>query len=76
MLQFFFHFNFVFRYKSSFGDDYFSFWVQGCHFLVLNSQFYEDSSLVPELAKEHDKWLDSELEKSKKVRKEKEKSLV
>lgn len=34
-------------YRQDFGDEYFSFWVQGCKFLVINSQLYHDSSLVP-----------------------------
>ena len=37
-------------YTSDFGDDYFSFWHGGVHFIVLNSQFYEDSSLTKDLA--------------------------
>ena len=34
------------NYQRSFGDDYFSFWVGGVMFLVLNSQFFEDDSQV------------------------------
>ena len=34
------------RYREDFGDDYFSFWVGGVKCIVLNSQFYEDASLV------------------------------
>lgn len=49
-------------YRQSFGDDYFSFWVGGVCFLVLNSQFYEDSSHVPDLYEEHEKWLAACLE--------------
>ena len=49
-------------YTKSFGDDYFSFYKNGCCFLVLNSQFYEDASNVPELYKEHEEWLEVELE--------------
>lgn len=45
-------------YRDSFGDDYFSFWCGGVLFLALNSQYYFDSSLVPELAAEQDAWLD------------------
>jgi len=48
-------------YKASFGDDYFSFYKNGCCFIILNSQFYEDASNVPELYAEHEKWLESEL---------------
>jgi len=51
------------NYKSSFGDDYFSFWHGGVHFMVLNSQFYEDCSLTQDLADEQDKWLDDQLTK-------------
>ena len=35
--------------RSNFGDDYFYFMFQGAFFIVLNSQFYEDSSKVPDL---------------------------
>jgi len=48
-------------YKTSFGDDYFTFYKNGCCFIVLNSQFYEDASNVPELYKKHESWLESEL---------------
>eukprot|EP00092_Neocalanus_flemingeri_P034027 GFUD01037003.1.p1 GENE.GFUD01037003.1~~GFUD01037003.1.p1 ORF type:complete len:302 (+),score=62.53 GFUD01037003.1:108-1013(+) len=48
-------------YKASFGDDYFSFYKNGCCFIVLNSQFYEDASNVPDLYKQHETWLESEL---------------
>ena len=53
------------NYKKSFGDDYFSFYKNGCCFLVLNSQFYEDASHVPELYKDHEDWLESELKKAR-----------
>jgi hypothetical protein len=32
---------------------------------VLNSQYFEDASEVPELAQEHEKWLNAELEVAK-----------
>jgi len=48
-------------YKSSFGDDYFTFYKNGCCFIVLNSQFYEDSSNVPDLYQNHEHWLELEL---------------
>jgi len=51
-------------YKASFGDDYFSFYKKGCCFLVLNSQFYEDASNVPDLYKKHEEWLESEFERA------------
>ncbi|XP_021929548.1 serine/threonine-protein phosphatase CPPED1-like isoform X2 [Zootermopsis nevadensis] len=52
-------------YKSSFGDDYFSFLCDGVQFLALNSQYFEDASEVPDLAQEHEKWLNEELECAK-----------
>ncbi|KAH7949242.1 hypothetical protein HPB49_006630 [Dermacentor silvarum] len=48
-------------YKNSFGDDYFAFWCGGVMCIVLNSQFYEDPSMVQELALEQDVWLDQQL---------------
>ncbi|XP_030068680.1 serine/threonine-protein phosphatase CPPED1 isoform X2 [Microcaecilia unicolor] len=48
-------------YCRSWGDDYFSFWVGGVLFLVLNSQLYFDSSKCPELKEAHDKWLSEQL---------------
>lgn len=52
----------VSRYRSSFGDDFFSFWCGGVYFLVINTQYYEDSSRVPKLAAEQENWLDQQLE--------------
>eukprot|EP00968_Pinguiococcus_pyrenoidosus_P000117 scaffold10_cov257-Pinguiococcus_pyrenoidosus.AAC.31 len=49
-------------YKARFGDDYFSFWVGGCKFLVINSQLYKDATLCAGLAAEQDAWLDEQLE--------------
>ncbi len=31
---------------------------------MINSQYYEDSSLVPELAKEHESWIDRTLSRA------------
>jgi len=63
----------VSQYRSSFGDDFFSFWCGGVYFLVINSQYYEDSSKVPELAIEQELWLEQQL---KKIRKRKPKHAV
>ena len=52
-------------YKTSFGDDYFSFYKNCCCFIVINSQFYENSIHVPDLYAEHEQWLASELKKAK-----------
>lgn len=48
-------------YCQNWGDDYFSFWVGGVFFLVLNSQLYFDSSKCPELRQAQDAWLDEQL---------------
>lgn len=48
-------------YKRDFGDDYFSFWCNGCKFISLNSQLFFNSTQVPEAKKEQDEWLDKEL---------------
>ncbi|XP_029432966.1 serine/threonine-protein phosphatase CPPED1 isoform X2 [Rhinatrema bivittatum] len=48
-------------YCKSWGDDYYSYWVGGVLFLVLNSQFFFDSSKCPELKEAHDKWLSGQL---------------
>ena len=52
------------KYITSFGDDYFSFYKNGCCFLVLNSQFYADASNCPNLYQFHERWLDEELQKA------------
>lgn len=49
------------KYRSNFGDDFFSFWVGGVFFIVINSQFYKDASQVMEQKQEHDNWLDKQL---------------
>lgn len=49
------------HYCSNWGDDYFSFWVGGVFFLVLNSQLYFDSSKCPELKQAQDAWLSEQL---------------
>ena len=43
------------RYRGSFGDDYFSFWVGGTLFVVLNTQYYKDDTLVPGKGDKHHK---------------------
>ncbi|XP_074866829.1 serine/threonine-protein phosphatase CPPED1 [Carettochelys insculpta] len=48
-------------YCKHWGDDYFSFWVGGVFFLVLNSQLYFDSSKCPELKQAQDEWLNAQL---------------
>lgn len=52
-------------YKSSFGDDYFSFWVGNVHFIVLNSQLFEDIPDIADSSLVQNKWLDEQLGLSK-----------
>ncbi|KAM5153187.1 serine/threonine-protein phosphatase CPPED1 [Mantella aurantiaca] len=46
---------------NNWGDDYFSFWVGGVFFLVLNSQLMLDASKCPELKENQEKWLADQL---------------
>lgn len=52
-------------YRSTFGDDYFSFWVDGVMFIVLNVQYHKDRSQTEEYAKKHDLWLEEQLKDAK-----------
>ncbi|CAJ1447701.1 unnamed protein product [Effrenium voratum] len=47
-------------YSSRWGDDYFSFWVGGVYFMVLNSQFYMDSSKTESQRKDQDAWIEAQ----------------
>ncbi|KAM6156186.1 serine/threonine-protein phosphatase CPPED1 isoform 2-T2 [Rhynchocyon petersi] len=49
------------EFCQTWGDDYFSFWVGGVLFLVLNSQFFFDASKCPTLKQAQDQWLDEQL---------------
>lgn len=53
-------------YRSRWGDDYFSFWVGGVYFMVLNSQFYMDSSKTEIQRKDQDAWIEAQFEALKK----------
>jgi len=52
-------------YRDKFGDDYFTFYCSGVMFIVLNSQYFEDPSLVEDLMKEQEIWLEKQLEEAK-----------
>eukprot|EP00441_Pelagodinium_beii_P021666 CAMPEP_0197658842 /NCGR_PEP_ID=MMETSP1338-20131121/45475_1 /TAXON_ID=43686 ORGANISM="Pelagodinium beii, Strain RCC1491" /NCGR_SAMPLE_ID=MMETSP1338 /ASSEMBLY_ACC=CAM_ASM_000754 /LENGTH=490 /DNA_ID=CAMNT_0043235507 /DNA_START=77 /DNA_END=1549 /DNA_ORIENTATION=- len=52
-------------YTSRWGDDYFSFWVGGVYFMVLNSQFYMDGSLTQAQKEAQDDWLEKEFQSLK-----------
>lgn len=49
-------------YRSSFGDDFFSFWCGGVFFIVLNTQYYEDASKCADLATQQEAWLEEQLQ--------------
>lgn len=53
-------------YRSSFGDDFYSFWRGSVLFVVLNSQYYYDSSEIQQLNHEQELWLESVLDEGKK----------
>lgn len=48
-------------FSKNWGDDYFSFWVGGVFFLVLNSQLMFDASKCPELKENQEQWLSDQL---------------
>jgi len=52
------------NYTSNFGDDYFSFWVNGVKCIVLNLSLFSDSSGAEKYHEEQEKWLLNELQKS------------
>jgi len=49
-------------YRSKYGDDYFTFWIGGVLFIVINSQLYYDHSECTEEFEKQEKWLDEQLE--------------
>lgn len=49
------------NYKSEFGDDYFSFWVNSVMFIVLNSQLYKEHHLLEKEYEMQNKWLTEQL---------------
>eukprot|EP00600_Ochromonadales_sp_CCMP1393_P003619 CAMPEP_0174994944 /NCGR_PEP_ID=MMETSP0004_2-20121128/23917_1 /TAXON_ID=420556 /ORGANISM="Ochromonas sp., Strain CCMP1393" /LENGTH=441 /DNA_ID=CAMNT_0016249237 /DNA_START=110 /DNA_END=1435 /DNA_ORIENTATION=- len=50
------------RFKSKFGDDYFSFWCNGCFLICLNTNIYSNYSNVPDLYEEQHEWLKAQLD--------------
>ena len=53
------------RYRSDFGDDWFSFVCNGVFCIVINSQYYEDPKFVREIYAEQDSWLTEQLKIAK-----------
>jgi len=52
-------------WKAQSGDDYFSFFVSGVKFIVINSQYLKDGTGAPEEAAAQEAWLDLELSAGK-----------
>ena len=52
------------KYRETFGDDYFSFWIDGTFHIVINSQYLEDDAHCREESSEHSAWLDLQLQKA------------
>lgn len=48
-------------YVAEFGDDYFTFWIDGVRFIVLNSQLYRDHEAAIEDYEAQEKWLNETL---------------
>ena len=53
------------EYTKEFGDDYYSFWVGGVMFIVLNVQLNKDHSKAEDLYQAQDQWLDKQLADAK-----------
>jgi hypothetical protein len=50
------------RFTETFGDDYLAFWAGTTYNIVLNTNLFSDSSLVPDLLQEQLQWLQDRLE--------------
>lgn len=46
-------------YRKQFGPDYYSFWVAGVKFIVLNSQYFKSPACVPEETANQLKFMDT-----------------
>ena len=51
----------VAKYRTDFGDDWFSFVCDGVFCIVINSQYHEDSTHVPDIATQQENWLEEQL---------------
>lgn len=52
------------KYRKEFGPDYFSFWVGGVKFVVLNSQFFFSPEALPNETEQHLQWIEDHVEDS------------
>jgi hypothetical protein len=46
-------------YREQFGPDYFSYWVGGVKFTVLNSQYWKSPETVPQEFEKHKEFMES-----------------
>lgn len=51
------------EYRREFGDEYYSFWVQGVFFIAINSQCFFNCSETQELCAEQSAWLEQQLQR-------------
>lgn len=52
-------------YKENFGDDYFTYWVCGVFYIVINSQVLYSPDSYPEHTAAQEKWMDEQLRLAK-----------
>nr|CAB3233494.1 serine/threonine-protein phosphatase CPPED1-like [Phallusia mammillata] len=52
-------------YNQEFGDEYYTFWVGGVFYIVIDSQYLFDDSLTPERSAAQETWFTSVLQKAK-----------
>lgn len=49
------------RFTQRFGDDYFSFWCNGCYMICLNTNIYSNCENVQEIFDAQEAWLEQQL---------------
>lgn len=49
------------RFRARFGEDYLSFWVNGCFFICLNTNLYMDPNGAPDQFAEQAEWFERQL---------------
>lgn len=49
------------KYRNEFGPDYFTFWVGGVKFVVLNSQYFFSPEAVPEETEKHLRFMEEKI---------------
>jgi len=53
----------IYWYHQHFGDDFYSFWVGGVFYIVINSQLVYDRSSYEDYAKVQEEWFEEQLKK-------------